>query len=165
MKVWSARRRSARGFSLIELLIVVAVILTIAAIAIPNLMRARANANEASAVASLRAICTAQTTYLQTYQRGYAPSMQALGPGSPPTPAAADLIDQVLANQNKSGYIFSYNPIDADGDTLVEAFTVNADPQVPGSTGTKHFFVDATNVIRFNVGAPATNASPPIPPQ
>jgi prepilin-type N-terminal cleavage/methylation domain-containing protein len=157
--------RAARGFSLIELLIVVAVILTIAAIAIPNLMRARANANEASAVASLRAICTAQTTYQQTYQRGYAPSLAALGPGNPPTPAAADLIDQVLANQNKSGYIFSYNPIDANGDNIVESFSVNADPQVPGSTGTKHFFVDASNVIRFTVGGPANSGSPPIPPQ
>jgi prepilin-type N-terminal cleavage/methylation domain-containing protein len=103
--------RTQRGFSLIELLIVVAIILVIAAIAIPNLMSARMQANEASAVACMRTINTAQTTYQINYS-GYADNMTKLG-GNPaaPTPAAAGLLDWVLgcAAQPcpKTGYNFT----------------------------------------------------------
>lgn len=105
----------SRGFSLIELLVVVAIILVIAAIAIPNLMRSRMLANESSAAASLRAINTAQGSYIITYAgQGYADVLAKLGPpggGGPPTSAAADLLDSTLgcAAQpcQKSGYKFA----------------------------------------------------------
>ena len=160
-------RRKARGFSLIELLIVIAVILTIAAIAIPRLLRSRMLANETSAVSSLRTLCTVQVTYESTYQVGYAPSLLALGPppvGVAPSAGSAGLIDAVLAAGIKSGYRFTYTPVDTNGDAKMDAFTITAAPITPGQTGDKYFFVDLSNVIRYNVGAPATVASTPIPP-
>lgn len=161
------RVRGRGGFSLIELLIVIAVILTIAAIAIPNFMRSKRAANESSAVASLRTLATVQVTYESTYQNGFAPSLPALGPpagGTPPTASNAGLIDAVLAGGVKSGYSFTYTPIDSNSDGKVDSFTITAAPFAPGQTGDRFYFVDQTNVIRFNVGAPATAASTPIPP-
>lgn len=103
-------QRKNKGFSLIELLIVVAIILIIAAIAIPNLVRSRIAANEASAVGSLRSINTACMTYSANYG-GFPPTLASLRPaGGVPTPAAADLIDSVLAGGTKSGYVFTYSP-------------------------------------------------------
>jgi type IV pilus assembly protein PilA len=160
-------RRQARGFSLIELLIVIAVILTIAAIAIPRFLRSRMLANETSAVASLRTLCTVQVTYESTYQVGFAPSLAALGPppvGVAPSAGSAGLIDSVLVGGIKSGYRITYNPVDSNGDGKMDTFTITAAPLTPGQTGDRYFFVDLSNVIRFNNGAPATLASTPIPP-
>src|SRR6202162_5470166 len=92
------------GFSLIELLIVVAIILIIAAIAIPNLVRSKMAANEASAVGSLRAINTASVSYASTYEVGYPVALSDLSPSTLPTSTAADLVDEILATGIKSGY-------------------------------------------------------------
>jgi len=159
-------RASERGFSLIEVLVVIAVILIIAAIAIPRFLRSRMIANESSAVAALRTIATVQVTYESTYKQGFAPSLTALGPpagGGPPTAAGAGLIDQVLASGIKSGYSFVYNPIDSNGDGQPDAFTINANPISVGQTGDRHFYVDQSNVIRWALGGPAAPGSPPIP--
>src|SRR5579862_4900067 len=96
-----------KGFSLIELLIVVAIILIIAAIAIPNLLRSKMAANEASAVGSLRTLNTACITYSTVYG-GYPAALSNLGPATPATSTSADLIDSVLASGTKSGYSFTY---------------------------------------------------------
>jgi type IV pilus assembly protein PilA len=98
--------KKQKGFSLIELLIVVAIILIIAAIAIPNLMRSKMAANEASAVASVRTLNTASATYSSTYGIGFPAGLANLGPAAAATAAAADLIDNVLSTGAKSGYTF-----------------------------------------------------------
>jgi prepilin-type N-terminal cleavage/methylation domain-containing protein len=162
------RRARACGFSLIELLIVIVVILVIAALAIPSFLRSKIRANEAAAVAALRAITTAQVSYQTTYQQGFAPSLDVLKPpppGTPPGPGAADLIDSVLAGGVRHGYNFLYAPIDSDGNGQPDSYTVNANPVLVGRTGDKYFYVDQTNVIRENIGGPADASSPPVPKQ
>src|ERR1700739_1791702 len=103
-------QKKQKGFSLIELLIVVAIILIIAAIAIPNLLRSKMAANEASAVGSMRTLNTAAVTYTVSYG-GYPPSLASLGPiaaGGTASSGLADLVDSVLAGGTKSGYSFTY---------------------------------------------------------
>jgi type IV pilus assembly protein PilA len=161
--------RKQKGFSLIELLIVVAVILVIAAIAIPNLMRSRMAANEASAVASLRSINTSQIVYQNTYGPSFATKLIDLSDGGvaanclpsvTPTATASCLVDSALTSGTKSGYIFLYAPVSVGA--TVTSYSVNADPITSGSSGQRHFFTDETNLIRVNPTASATNTDPPL---
>jgi prepilin-type N-terminal cleavage/methylation domain-containing protein len=159
-------RQRNLGFSLVELLIVVAVILTIAAIAIPNLVRSRMMANEAAAVANGRNITTAEVVYSTTYGLGYSSTLAKLGP--PPGGSIlvdannAGLIDDVLAAGTKTGYKFTYVATDLDGDGKMDVYTLNFDPVSPGVTGQRYFFTDQSGVIHFNSSAPATVNDPPI---
>ena len=156
-------RQREKGFSLIELLIGVAIILIIAAIAIPNLLRSKMAANEASAVGSLRSINTACVTYSTTYGQ-YPPTLAALGPpaaGVAASAALADLVDSVLASGTKSGYSFTYAAV-AGASTLRETYTVVANPTTRGTTGQRGFFTDQTGVIRADSVGAASAASTPI---
>jgi len=155
--------RKQRGFSLIELLIVVAIILIIAAIAIPNLIRSKMSANEASAIASMRTINTSCVEYSTTYNVGFPASLANLGPAATASSASADLIDSALASTVKSGYVFTYTAGTADSSGTINAYTLTAAPSVPGATGTRTFFTDQTNVIRQDSsGSGATANSTPI---
>ena len=154
-------RKHQKGFSLIELLIVVAIILIIAAIAIPNLLRSKMAANEASAVGSLRTLNTACVSYSSTYGVGFPAALTNLGPAAAATAATADLIDQVLASGLKTGYTFTYTA-GAATNGVIPTYTINGDPQVQDQTGVRYFFTDQSGVIRFNVGGQATIANLPI---
>ena len=150
--------RKQKGFSLIELLIVVAIILIIAAIAIPNLLRSRIAANEASAVGSIRTINTAEVTYASTYPDiGFA-GLASLG-GAGGTSGGAGLLDSVLASGVKSGYSFTVSVATGSPATL---YIVNGDPVVQGQTGQRHFFSDQSGVIRYNTSAVASASDNPL---
>ena len=154
---------NSAGFSLLELLIVVAVIMIIAGIAIPNFIRSKMRANEAGAVANVRSITTASVVYNTTYGLGFAPSLAALG-GDPATPSAsqAGLIDSVLSTGIKNGYIFTYAVLATDANGNAQAYSVTADPITPGTTGDRHFYADQTAVIRQNLTAAAGPSDGPI---
>jgi prepilin-type N-terminal cleavage/methylation domain-containing protein len=157
-------RSQQKGFSLIELLIVVVIILIIAAMAIPNFMRARMTAYEASAVSSIRTINTSAMTYLTTYSGGFPPSLAALGDGGAvpciPSAASACLLDPALASGTKSGYTFIWT---GDGLTPSVTYTLAATPITVGSTGQRMFCSDQSSVIHFDpTGAGCTNASTPL---
>src|SRR5712691_4468482 len=155
-------RNRQKGFSLIELLIVVAIILIIAAIAIPNLLRSKMAANEASAVGSLRTINTACITYSTTYGTGYPAALANLGPAATATAAAADLIDSVLVTTIKSGYKFTYAAGAADTAGNINTYTLTAVPVSPGTTGQRGFFTNESGVIRADSTGTATVTSTPI---
>ena len=157
------RAQTAGGFSLIELLIVVAVILIIAAIAIPNFLRSKMRANEASAVSSLRSITTAEVVYSSTYNIGYSATLPALGgSGAVIDQTNAGLIDSVLSSGSKSGYSFTYVATSSDANGNILTYTANADPVLVGTTGDTHFFVDQTSIIRSNQTAPAGLNDTPV---
>ncbi len=159
------RTRRAAGFSLIELMIVVAVILIIAALAIPNLLRARMSANESAAVSALRTLATQEANYDSAWGPGFSASLAVMGPpptGTSASAAHADLVDQVLASGLRGGYQFLYTPLIPSGGNAATGYTVNANPISPGITGDWFFYLDQSNVIRQNQGSPASFSSSPL---
>jgi type IV pilus assembly protein PilA len=152
-----------KGFSLLELLIVVAIILIIAAIAVPNFLRSRLQANESSAAASLRTLNTAQISYNSTYPTvGFASTLLGLGDGgtstncggsTAPTSTSACLIDNALETGTKSGYSFQVTGISG---TPASSYQFIASPIQPGSTGNRYFCSFSDAVIRVSEAAITT---------
>ena len=155
-----AAMRRTKGFSLIELLIVVAIILIIAAIAIPNLLRARIAANESSAVSAIRSIATAEFTYNTAYPTvGYATALANLGGPANCIPAAATacMIDSVLSAASpgagsKGGYVFLATGLVPIGGANT-SFVSGASPVTFNISGVRDFCSTEDGVMRFDAGA------------
>jgi type IV pilus assembly protein PilA len=135
-------------------------VLIIAAIAIPNLIRAKIAANEASAVGSVRLTNMACVRYLTQYN-SFPQTLADLGPSTQPSARGANLIGAALASGQKTGYGFTYEP-GPEENGMVRTYTLHADPINPGTTGFRHFFADQTAVIRLSRDGPADENSPPI---
>jgi type IV pilus assembly protein PilA len=154
--------KKQKGFSLIELLIVVAIILIIAAIAIPNLLRARMAANESSAVGTVRTLVTSEVTYSSTWNTGFAATLADLGGAAVPcvaSAAGACLIDPLIAAGGpKSGYdIAALGGAPVNG--VISTFGASAWPVTQGTTGTRTFCSDESGVVRVDI-AGAAQATP-----
>ena len=151
------KNRRRRGFSLIELLIVIAIILIIAAIAVPKMNRQMMAAHEMAAIREIGSIHQGETQYYSQYGR-YAQNLTEMGPpaSGAPGPAAADILPKVLTDGKKSGYLFSVTGTPT-------GYTVTAIPESFGSSGSRTFYSDATLVIRQNMTQePATANSPEL---
>jgi type IV pilus assembly protein PilA len=149
------------GFSLVELLVCVSIILLLLAFAIPNYLRAKMIANESSAVASITAINVANSMYaLSCPTMGYAASLTALGPGNGTCAALNVLPDTALATTSpqRSGFNFFY----AAGNAPATTYTISASPITPGVTGVRGFFSDQSEVIRWDPSGTANSSDPPL---
>jgi type IV pilus assembly protein PilA len=139
------RSTASRGFTVIELMIVVTILLILAAIEIPNLLRARMAANQAAAVANLKTIEAAEITYAVTYNQGYTSTLAQLSPSrQPASTQAADLIDGTLSSGQKGGYSYLYVPGPVV-DGKVETYTLKAVPSMPCSTGDQYYSLDPSS--------------------
>jgi type IV pilus assembly protein PilA len=150
----SSNRKPRRGFSLIELLIVISIILIIITIAVPKFQRAQMTARETAAIQALRAIHTAEVEYQSQYGK-YAASLTELGPpaSGAPSSASADLIGNDVANGEKQGYKFTVTG-------TAGGYIITAIPVSYGTSGSKTYFSDQTMTVHYNEGPePATAQS------
>lgn len=137
-------------------------LLIIAGLVIPNLMRNQIQANEASAMNSLRTLNAALVIYNASYGSYPAALINLRAPESgSPSSAAADLIDQVLAGGAKSGYVFHYEASSSKGTAILDSYRITADP-LTNQSGRRHFFTDQSGVIRYSEDGPANENSPPL---
>ena len=157
-------RHRVLGFSLIELLIAVAIIMIIMAVAIPNLEKLKQHTNATAAEGNLKTLSTVLNAYATNYPNvGYPPTLLALGPpenGSPDSASAANLIDDAMAKAAttaKQGYLYTYT---AASGTPCSGYAITASPQ--SGAGTRYFFLNQDGAIHFSDGAPATASSPII---
>jgi type IV pilus assembly protein PilA len=158
---YSGPRKWRQGFSVVELVVLVAILLVIAAIAIPKLLHSNLSENESAALSSLRALNTACANYSMLYG-GYPRNLSSLGPGNSTGSAAAGLIDATLASGTKGGYAFTYTAGASAVSGNVLSYSVQANPINPAATGQRRFFTDQSGVIRANTAGAADVSSTPV---
>lgn len=145
-----------RGFTLIEIMVVVAVIALVAAIAIPNLLRARHNSNEAAAIESVKTLSSMLESYRSAQTPPTYPAGLALLGSANPSYIPASLAGATSPRTARQGYYYNYSLVDSN------RYTLEAIPLTPGTTGTRRFFVDETGVVRANDRGPAGPTSPEL---
>lgn len=152
------RNRRQRGFSLIELLIVIAIILIIVTIALPRLGRMRMSAQEMAAISHIKTIHTAQAGYFSQFGK-YADTLEKLGPSpsGAPSPDGADLLPGDLSDGDKGGYKFQVTKTET-------GYAVSAEPTQFGTTGSRTFYSDQSMSVRENYGAEMATAESPLIP-
>ena len=150
---------NCRGFTLIELMVVITLIIVIAAIAIPNLTRSRMTANEGAAIGALRTIANAESQFQSQAILAFPSGMGRYGTLRDLASMAPPLVDSVLASGFKQGYQFIATPGGVDG---FPTYAANADPIMMNNSGGRGFYVDETAVIRFMVGGSAGSIDPPL---
>ncbi len=145
--------KSKIGFTLVEIMVVLAIVMTLATLVVSNVLRARHNANETAAIAACSTVVTAcQAYYANTLPHSYPRNLSDLVPPASTPP----YIDSVLASGTKQGYVYTY----ASGDS--ESFTLNSDPSVPGKTGSRHFFVNESGIIKAKNNGQAGVSDPAV---
>jgi type II secretory pathway pseudopilin PulG len=154
-------REQQQGFSVVQVVIGVAILLVLAAIAIPNLLHSNLSENESLAVASLRTLNASCTSYAMLYG-GYPANLANLGPGNPPSSTSAGLVEAALARGSKSGYVFTYTAGAAGISGNILSYSITANPVAPGTSGQRGFFTDQSGVIRANTSSAADASSTPI---
>jgi type II secretory pathway pseudopilin PulG len=150
--ICSSPKKSLSGFTLVEIMVVVGIIMILALLVAPNILRARIDSNEATAIAHLRSLYNVLQLYYMNNDNTYPQGLSSL------IPPASDpaYIDPELANGYKAGYLYDYTYVDEDN------FYINADPKSPGKTGNRYFYLDATGVIRQNSEGRASGDDEPV---
>jgi type IV pilus assembly protein PilA len=168
MQKHSDRRKRQAGFTLMELLIVISIMLILMLIAIPNMLNLRSSANETSAIQSLRAIYQSQIQYQTNYPaNGFACSLQTLGGDSssgPPSPTNSQLLQRDLATGSKAGYLFNIvncSKTTVNNQDMFTSYEATAVPQAVGKTGHRGFCIDITGEIKSDP-AGGTNCTVPL---
>lgn len=138
------RKLSNPGFTLVEIMIVMAVIIVLAFMVVPNMLRANVTSNEVSAIANLRSLNTALLMYYTANNKNYPIQLSDM----------SGYISPALASGEKSGYLFNYTRDSAD------EFHINANPRTPGRTGTRYFYMDEANIIKYNETGEAGESDP-----
>jgi type IV pilus assembly protein PilA len=157
-------RKDSNGFSWLEIIIVIVIIVLTAGILVPSLWKSKTQIDEASAVRSLRTIISAENNYAQAYSTGFSSALTTLGPApdAMPTSALAGFLDSELAGGNREGYSFIYTPGPQDENGRIPTYTLLANPVKPGATGKTYYYVDQGGLIHTSTQHQAGPNDPAI---
>ncbi|HEY6293880.1 MAG TPA: hypothetical protein VI455_20185 [Terriglobia bacterium] len=157
-------RKDSHGFSWLEIIIVIVIIVLTAGVLVPNLWKSKTTIDETAAVRSIRSIIAAETNYAQAYGTGYSASLSTLGPppDAMPTSSLAGYVDSELAEGLKEGYSFVYAAGAPGENGRIETYTLKANPVKPGETGKTYYFVDQAGLIHVNTSHEAGPNDNPI---